>query len=305
MASHDWRVITKAVIPAAGLGTRLLPATKSQPKEMLPVGRKPAIQYIVEELAQAGFRNVLLISGQKKRAIEDHFDFEPGGGNAGGNDLANGGYWPVGMRFFYVRQSVPLGLADAVGAAQPLVGEEPFAVALGDSIIRGEGGDSLIERMIAVHREQRPAAVIAVEEVAPADTVKYGIVAPKGEPGAAFEIGDLVEKPSPEEAPSLLAVAARYIFEPVIFDAISEVQPGAGGELQLTDAIRLLLRNGERVYGVRLGPWQRRYDIGTFDSYFEAFFDFCLADEELGEEFRAYALRTLGVADAVGGRGRA
>ena len=224
-------LVAKAVVPAAGRGTRLMPATRSQPKEMLPVGRKPTIQHVVEELAAGGLREVLLISGQGKRAIEDHLD----------RDIALNGEehqpW-MDLRFFHARQSQPRGLADAISIAEPFAGGQPFVVALGDSILVSHSSQPVIKRMIDVHAAHRPAATIAVEEVPWELVSRYGIVAPKGEPDHVFAISGFVEKPSPSKAPSNLAAAGRYILEPVIFDAIRRTKPGIGGELWLTDALR-------------------------------------------------------------------
>lgn len=276
--------ITKAVVPAAGRGTRLLPATRSQPKEMLPVGRKPAIQHVVEELAGAGLREVLLISGRGKRAIEDHLD----------RDLATNEEcvepW-MELRFFHARQSQPRGLADAISIAEPFAAGQPFVVALGDSIVLSRAREPVLTRMIAAHLEHRPAATIAVEEVAQEALGRYGVVAPEGEAGAVFAIRDIVEKPPPDKAPSNLSAAGRYILEPAIFDAIRRTQPGVGGELWLTDALRILLREGREIMCVRLREGERRLDIGSFLSYFQAFLEVSLADPEHGPALRSHLRR--------------
>lgn len=273
--------ISKAILPAAGLGTRLLPATKAQPKEMLPVGRKPTVQYVVEEMAAGGVTQLLIVSGQQKRALEDHLDVPPceAEADAGRPEI------------FYTRQSVPEGLARAVALGEGFTGEQSFIVALGDSIIATGGGEPLLGRMLRAHEEHQAAATIAVEPVPLAAVSRYGIVQPAAgqEEQAVFAMSDLVEKPSPDTAPSTLAVAARYVFTPAIYDAIRNLTPGANGEYQLTDAIRLLLRAGLPVVGVRLGGREQRYDIGNFGSYFRAFFDFALADPELGAGFAKYA----------------
>ncbi len=276
--------ITKAVVPAAGRGTRLLPATRSQPKEMLPVGRKPAIQHVVEELAGAGLREVLLISGRGKRAIEDHLD----------RDLATNEEcvepW-MELRFFHARQSQPRGLADAISIAEPFAAGQPFVVALGDSIVLSRAREPVLTRMIAAHLKHRPAATIAVEEVAQEALGRYGVVAPEGEAGAVFAIRDIVEKPAPDKAPSNLSAAGRYILEPAIFDAIRRTQPGVGGELWLTDALRILLREGREIMCVRLREGERRLDIGSFLSYFQAFLEVSLADPEHGPALRSHLRR--------------
>ncbi len=290
--------ITKVVVPVAGMGTRLLPATKSQPKEMLPVGRKPVVQYVVEELVEAGLRQILLVTGRKKTSIEDHFDPDPelvqalstGGGYALLEELR---YTETAASFFYTRQSVPRGLADAVSKAKDFAGDDHFVVALGDSIIRNRDGSSLVQDMIAIHLRSGAACTVAVEEVDPTEVYRYGIVQPVAgaESDAAFEVADLVEKPRVEAAASALAIAARYVFSPAIFEAISRTAPDRNGELQLTDSIRLLLHLGHQVRAVRLRPGQRRYDIGKFESYFRAFIDFALADEKYGYMVRQYLKR--------------
>lgn len=277
-------LITKAVVPAAGRGTRLLPATRSQPKEMLPVGRKPTIQHVVEELAAAGLREVLLISGQGKRAIEDHLDRD-----VGVNEEAQEPW--MELRFFHARQSQPRGLADAISVAEPFVADQPFVVALGDSILVSRAKQPVLRRMIAVHAARRPAATIAVEEVPHESVDRYGIVAPKGEPDTVFAIRDIVEKPEPSRAPSNLSAAGRYILEPAIFDAIRKTKPGIGGELWLTDAFRVLLREGREILCVRLRRGEHRLDIGNFLSYFQAFLEVSLSDPEHGAALRAWLRR--------------
>ncbi len=278
--------IRKAVIPVAGLGTRLLPATKSQPKEMLPVGRKPVVQYVVEEMAQAGIRQICFVTGRSKRAIEDHFDRDEeliaslaaSGSYALIEELA---YEKLDVHFFYTRQSVPLGLADAIGHAAEFVGNEPFVVALGDTIIYSRHDVGLLARLIEVHQRRGAAATIALVEVDPDDVHRYGIVRPVGE-GEEFPIADLVEKPRRDAAPSRLAIAARYVFSADIFEAIRRTLTDAQGELQLTDAIRVLLAQGQPVWGVRLRPGERRYDIGNFETYFRAFIELAAVDEKYG-----------------------
>jgi UTP--glucose-1-phosphate uridylyltransferase len=290
--------ITKVVVPVAGMGTRLLPATKSQPKEMLPVGRRPVVQYVVEEMEGAGVKQILFVTGRKKTAIEDHFDADPelvrmlsaGGGYAQLEELA---YTETEARFYYTRQSEPRGLADAVFHGREFIGQDHFVVALGDSIIKSRNGSSFMERMIAAHLASGAACTVAVEEVDPEDAYRYGIVRPaEGESEAGdFAVADLIEKPQPGTAPSNLAIAARYVFSPAIFDAIRRTAPDRKGELQLTDSIRLLIQLGEHVRAVRLRADERRYDIGNFESYFRAFIDFALDDEKYGYMVRQYVKR--------------
>jgi len=275
-------LIVKAVVPAAGRGTRLLPATRSQPKEMLPVGRKPTIQHVVEELAESGLREVLLISGQGKRAIEDHLDRDAGQNEEGQQP------W-MRLRFFHARQSTPRGLADAISIAEPFAADQPFVVALGDSIIISRERPPLLRRMIAVHARHRPAATIAVERVPREAVNRYGIVAPRGKVGSVFAISDIVEKPALDRAPSNLSAAGRYVLEPAIFEAIRRTKPGVGGELWLTDALRILLREGHAILCVPLRRAEHRLDIGNFLSYFQAFLEVSLRDPEHGPALRAWA----------------
>lgn len=283
--------IRKAVIPVAGLGTRLLPATKSQPKEMLPVGRKPVVQYVIEEMARAGVSEVLLITGRAKRAIEDHFDRD----EELVTRLRNGGqerlvdaldYEVLPVAIFYTRQHAPLGLGDALRHAEQFVGNEPFVVALGDTIIKS-GRREVVSRLIDSFTGHKASAAIAVETVSPQDVFKYGIVTPAGE-GDDFPIADLVEKPSVESSPSNLAIAARYVFGPELFPALQATLPDRKGEVQLVDAIKVMMARGMAVRGLALGPSEKRYDIGNFESYFRAFIDFAVSDEQVGYTVRQY-----------------
>ena len=284
--------ITNGVIPVAGLGTRLLPSTKSQPKEMLPVGRKPVVQYVVEELEQSGVNRMLFVTGRSKSSIEDHFDRDNELIRAlreGGKDdlLEELQYEQMEVHFFYTRQSEQRGLGDAIAHAEHFAGDEPFVVGLGDSIINGEGGEPVIRRLIDCYVANGASCVIAFEEVPREDVFQYGIAQP-AEEGDVFRVEDLIEKPDVNEAPSNLAIAARYVLSPNIFDALRETKPGKRNEIQLTDAIRILLQRGEKVYGVRLSPGERRYDIGNYESYFKSFVDFALADEKYGAALREY-----------------
>ncbi|HMB81799.1 MAG TPA: UTP--glucose-1-phosphate uridylyltransferase [Vicinamibacterales bacterium] len=291
--------IDVAVIPVAGLGTRLLPATKSQPKEMLPVGRKPVVQYVVEELTRVGMSRVLFITGPGKASIENHFDLDAELiqtlRESGKEELlAALEYERSAVQYFYTRQRQLLGLGHAVSCARSFVGRQPFVVALGDSIIGMHAESDVVQRMTRCYRERDAAAVIAFEEVPNEDVSQYGIAKPKTD-DELFEIVDLVEKPSPREAPSNLAIAARYVLSPVIFDALETTKRGKGGEIQLTDAIRAVIRAGGRAYGVRLRPGERRYDIGNFESYFEAFVAFALADPKFGPALRRHLMDALNV----------
>ena len=285
--------IDLAVIPVAGLGTRLLPATKSQPKEMLPVGRKPVVQYVVEELARAGIQRMLFITGPGKDSIENHFDMdseliqvlrETGKENL----LDELEFTRTPVRYFFTRQRQLLGLGHAVSCARAFVGEQPFVVALGDSIIGLHARSDVMDRMKACFIEKQADAVIAFEQVPASEVFRYGIAQPRDGAGDVFALADVIEKPEPNEAPSNLAIAARYVFSASIFPALERTPPGKGGEIQLTDAIRRVIQEGGRVYGVRLKPDERRYDIGNFDAYFCAFTEFALADEKYGSKLRAY-----------------
>jgi len=284
--------IANAVIPAAGAGTRLLPSTKAQPKEMLPVGRKPVVQYVVEELEDAGIESILFVTGRRKRAIEDHFDKDPAlrahleatGRTEFLDELKFEG---TDVGFFYTRQSVQRGLGDAVACACDFTGNDPFVVALGDSIITGDDGASLLRRLMNAYDDTNGGCAIAFHEVPPEAASRYGIAEPASG-GEVFQVRDLIEKPAPGTAPSNLAVCARYILPPEIFDAIGQTPPGKGGEIQLTDAIRLLMQRGRKVIGVKLTGDEKRYDIGNYESYYRTFIDFALADKELGPQLTEY-----------------
>ena len=288
--------IFKAIVPAGGLGTRLLPATKSQPKEMLPVGRKPVVQYVVEELQAAGLRQILIVTGRHKRTIEDHFDLDPNLVavlKEGGNEalLAELEYMEGKSHFYYTRQSTPSGLGHAISLGADFVDGDDCVVALGDSIIAAEDPAAPILAMMEAHRQLGAAAIVAVEKVPREETFRYGIVSiggaepPLGEP---VLMTDIVEKPLSGTAPSTLAVAARYVFGPGLFEALRRTLPDKRGEIQLTDAIRLLIQMGKPVYAWPLAADQRRYDVGNFESYFRAFIDFALADERYGYLVRKY-----------------
>ena len=290
--------IDLAVVPVAGHGTRLLPSTKSQPKEMLPVGRKPVVQYIVEELAQSGVRRLLFVTGPGKTSIENHFDINPELiaflRETGREELLEElDFERQSLQYFYTRQREQLGLGHAVLCAQPFVEDQSFVVALGDSIIGLNAQSRIVQRMIAEFERAHADAVIAFEDVPREQVIHYGIAKPRGEAGDIFELADLVEKPGVAEAPSSLAVAARYVFRPVIFEWLKATQPGKNGEIQLTDAVRDLIRNGGKVVGMRLPPDERRFDIGTFESYFRAFCEFALADPRYGPDLRDHVRKLL------------
>ena len=284
--------VSKAVILVAGLGTRLLPATKSQPKEMLPVGRKPVVQYVVEEMEQAGINQVLLVTGRKKSSIEDHFDRDPDlEERLGSDDLELSDKLPnfdTLLHIFYTRQSQQTGQADAVRLAQEFVGDEPFVVAFGDTIIQG---GNLLRRMIESHEQSGAVCTVAVEQVAPEDTHRYGVVMPKDTIGREFAIEGIVEKPPRGTEPSNYAVVPRYVMNRELFEAIRLTLPGKGNELWLADSIEVLIKQQQLVRCVALAPEEVRYDIGNFETYFKAFIDFALSDEKYGYLVRQHLLR--------------
>ncbi len=288
--------ITNGVIPVAGLGTRLLPSTKSQPKEMLPVGRKPVVQYVVEEFERAGVNQILFVTGRSKVSIENHFDtdleLERNLRESGKEDLLNSLAFATDVHFFYTRQRNPNGLGDAVLYAEPFAGDQPFVVGLGDSIVTQGSDQPIIRKLADCFHTRKAACVIGFEEVPREDTIHYGIAKPAHE-GDVFEIEDLVEKPPVDQAPSNLAIAGRYVFDPIIFTALRKTAADAKGEVQLTDAIRLLIEWGHRVYGVKFTNGARRYDIGNYESYYKTFLDFALNDEELGDTLRQYLTEKL------------
>lgn len=297
-------VINRAVIPVAGHGTRLLPATKSQPKEMLPVARKPIVQYVVEELVSNGIQQMLFVTGRNKASIENHFDNDPELfrtlKDANKQELLKElDFESLKANFFYTRQRMQKGLGDAVLCAENFAGDQPFLVALGDSILGLHAVSRAVSRMADVYDSKRASCVIAVEEVPREETRHYGIVQPENGADDVFRIVNLVEKPNPGDAPSNLAIAGRYIFSPVIFDMIRRVQPDSRGEIQLTNAIQFLCDEGRRVMAVKLTPEEKRYDIGNFPSYFESFVEFALADPVYGADFRRVLERLLANAAAT------
>jgi UTP--glucose-1-phosphate uridylyltransferase len=283
--------VRKAVIPAAGLGTRFLPATKAQPKEMLPVVDRPAIQYVVEEAVAAGIEDILIITGRGKRSIEDHFDRVPElefelEAKGKQSDLDDVRALTDLADIHFVRQGQALGLGHAVGMARKHVGDQPFAVMLGDDMMVDDA--ALLRSMIDIH-DQRQASVLALLEVPQQDISAYGCVAADTVEDGLVRIRGIVEKPAPEDAPSNLAVVGRYVLTPDIFDALDETEPGVGGEIQLTDAIASLIGTSE-VYG---RPFDRgRYDIGKKIDFLRATVELALDRDDLGPAFREY-LATL------------
>lgn len=291
--------IRKAVFPVGGLGTRFLPATKAIPKEMLPVVDKPLIQYAVEEAYAAGIRQMIFITGRHKRAIGDHFDaafeleFElERGGKSELLDLVHA-IKPDDMDCIFIRQPRPLGLGHAVLCAEPVVGNEPFAVLLADDLMLGReqfaGGPTVLQQMVQAY-EREPGMVLAVQDVPRAETRRYGVVDVHGVSGTMAEVFGMVEKPQPEVAPSTLAVAGRYILSPGVFESIRRQPRGAGGEIQLTDGIAALIGT-EKVYAFRYDG--RRYDCGSKEGFLEATIDLALADPLLGPSVRAHIARVM------------
>jgi UTP--glucose-1-phosphate uridylyltransferase len=281
------RTVTKAVIPAAGLGTRFLPVTKSQPKEMLPVVDKPSIQYVVEEAVAAGLRDILIITGRGKHAIEDHFDrnFELEHYLQQSNRLdmlAEVQFVNDLADIHYIRQRDPLGLGHAVSVAREHVGNEPFAVLLGDDIMIDDA--RLLRSMLDVYSAEG-ASVLALLEVTPQEIASLGCAEADIVADSLGRVRSIVEKPKPEEAPTNLAVIGRYVFTPTIFDALQRIEPGVGGELQLTDAIGLLLRS-EPVFGRIFS--EGRYDIGKKIGFLQANIEVALAHADLGADLAEY-----------------
>lgn len=280
--------IKKAVIPAAGLGTRFLPATKAQPKEMLPIVDKPAIQYIVEEAVQSGIEDILIITGRNKRAIEDHFDksveleltLEEKEDRElldlvrNISSLAN---------IHYIRQKEPKGLGHAIYCAKTFINNEPFAVLLGDDIVDSKTKPCL-QQLIDIYNEYG-ASIIGVQEVPKADVSKYGIVSGKMVDERLYKVNNLVEKPSIEGAPSNIAILGRYIIEPEIFEILEHTKPGAGGEIQLTDALKELSTKQDVYAYIFEG---RRHDIGNKLGFLQATVEFALKREDLKDAFIAY-----------------
>ncbi|WP_338623735.1 UTP--glucose-1-phosphate uridylyltransferase GalU [Selenomonas sp. TAMA-11512] len=284
--------IKKAVIPAAGLGTRFLPATKAQPKEMLPIVDTPAIQYIVEEAIASGIEEILIITGRNKRSIEDHFD------RSLELELqlkAQGKYDQLKMieeisdiQVHFVRQKEAKGLGHAVLCAKQFIGEEPFAVLLGDDLV--DAKVPALAQLIQAY-DDMGGSILGVQKVASKDVSRYGIVRPKSVKPRVWQALDLVEKPSPEDAPSELAVLGRYVLTPAIFDLLEKTQPGAGGEIQLTDAIsRLSTKEAVFAYAFE----GRRYDIGDKEGFLEATVEYALKRPELRDPFLSYLTNTIG-----------
>lgn len=284
--------IRKAVIPVAGLGTRFLPATKAQPKEMLPIVDKPVLQYIVEEVAQAGIESILFITNRGKTAIENYFDHNIELEDSLRKRKKNKALKQVQSindlaEIFYVRQNETRGLGHAILCAKNFVGDEPFAVLLGDDLVYSPGQPA-IGQMLALY-DRLGASVIGCQRVAADQVSKYGILAGEKVEEGLYRVDQLIEKPSPEEAPSNIAVLGRHILEPQIFSYLEKTQPGFGGEIQLTDALCAMALD-QPVYGFEFQG--RRYDIGDKEGFLEATVEYALRDPNLKDTFSAY-LRDL------------
>lgn len=284
--------VRKAILPAAGLGTRFLPATKASPKEMLPIVDKPLIEYAVEEAEACGISEFIVITGKSKRAIEDHFDvatkLEGSLKKKGQDKLVAEINKHRHVNFAYIRQGEPLGLGHAISCAGPFVKDEPMAVLLSDDII--PPSEPLLERMIKLY-EKMGGPVIALMRVPMDEIHRYGVIKGKDLGKGVYEITDLVEKPPAPKAPSDLAIIGRYILTPDIFDALDGLAPGSGGEIQLTDAIKSLARK-RKVYGLLFEG--TRYDAGDKLGFLKATVDFALMNPSLAEGFRDYLLETAG-----------
>ena len=288
------KTVRRAIFPAAGLGTRFLPATKAQPKEMLPLVDKPIIQYAVEEAVSSGLKNLVIVTGRGKNAIEDHFDvsyeLEKILDERGKSSLLSLVRAVSDMvQIAYVRQKEALGLGHAILVARDLINEEPFAVLLGDDVIESE--TPCIRQLMDIYEKHR-TSVIAIMEVPERDVSRYGIVQEvpvSGGGGRIFEVQELVEKPAVERAPSNLAIIGRYVLTPGVFEALEGTDRGSGGEIQLTDGLRRLLQK-ERILAYRFVG--RRYDAGEKLGFLQATVEFALKNPELGPEFRDY-LRSL------------
>ena len=290
--------VKKAIIPAAGLGTRFLPATKSQPKEMLPIVDKPTLQYIIEEAIESGIEEILIITGRNKKSIEDHFDksveleleLEQKGKDEMLEMVRNISNM---VNIHYIRQKEPKGLGHAIHCAKSFIGNEPFAVLLGDDIVDCE--TPCLKQLISAYDEYK-TSILGVQEVAKEDTYKYGILDVKHIEDRVYKVKDMVEKPSVEEAPSNVAILGRYIITPEIFNILENQEPGKGGEIQLTDALKTLGKQ-EAIYAYNFEG--RRYDVGDKLGFLEATIDFALKRENLRDDLLAYMKNDIKNADTL------
>ncbi len=285
--------VRKAVIPAAGLGTRFLPATKAQPKEMLPIVDKPTLQFIIEEAVDSGIEEILIITGRNKTSIENHFDksveLELELEKKGKTDLLEKVRKISNMvDIHYIRQKEPLGLGHAIHCAKSFIGNEPFAVLLGDDIVNN--GKPCLKQMIEVYDEYK-TSILGVQDVPKEDVNKYGIVDGKYIEDRVYKVKDLVEKPAIEDAPSNIAILGRYIINPTIFEILEHTKPGKGGEIQLTDALKVLAQR-EAMYAYNFEG--RRYDVGDKQGFLEATVEYALRRQDLREGFLEYLIDIVG-----------
>ncbi|MFT8314245.1 MAG: UTP--glucose-1-phosphate uridylyltransferase GalU [Clostridium sp.] len=281
--------VKKAIIPAAGLGTRFLPATKAQPKEMLPIVDKPTIQYIIEEAVASGIEEILIITGRNKRAIEDHFDksveLEKELESHGKDELLSIVKDISNMaNIYYIRQKEPKGLGHAINCAKTFVGNEPFAVMLGDDVV--DSKVPCLKQLMDCYDEYK-TTILGVQQVAHKDVSKYGIVDAMHIENSVYKVKNLIEKPKTEEAPTDIAILGRYIITPQIFDILSKTKPGKGGEIQLTDALKILMHS-EAMYAYTFEG--KRYDVGDKLGFLKATVEFALKRDELKEPFVKYLL---------------
>ncbi len=289
---NSLKKVRKAIIPAAGLGTRFLPATKAMPKEMLPIVDKPTIQYIIEEAVESGIEDIIIVTGKGKRAIEDHFDFAPelerNLEEKGKSELLEKVRKSSNIAdIHYIRQKEPKGLGHAVWCARNFIGDEPFAVLLGDDIVQAETPGL---RQLMDEYEKTLSSVIGVQQVADSDTHRYGIIDPLTQEGRRYQVKNFVEKPPQGTAPSNLAILGRYIFTPEIFMYLDQQEIGAGGEIQLTDAIQKL-NDIQRVFAYDFEG--KRYDVGEKQGFIETTLEFALQDEELKKKLIPFMKQLL------------
>ncbi|MFC3420035.1 UTP--glucose-1-phosphate uridylyltransferase GalU [Salinicoccus hispanicus] len=281
--------IKKAIIPAAGLGTRFLPATKAMPKEMLPIVDKPTIQYIVEEAIESGIEDIIIVTGKGKRAIEDHFDhnleLEKNLEEKNKIEMLEKVNYPSNVELHFIRQKEPKGLGHAIWCGRKFIGNEPFAVLLGDDIVQADtpGLKQLIDQY-----ERTLCSIVGVQQVNKEETNRYGIVDPIDNEGRLYQVRDLVEKPEIEKAPSNLAIMGRYILTPEIFEYLEKQKKGAGGEIQLTDALQYL-NEKEKVYAYDFKG--KRFDVGEKLGFIKTNIEFALTNDEIGEDVRKYILQ--------------
>lgn len=282
------KIIRKAIFPAAGLGTRFLPATKASPKEMLPIVDKPMIQYAIEEASACGIEEFIVITGKYKRAIEDHFDsayeLEESLKRSGKKKLLEEISRLNHINFAYIRQRAALGLGHAIYCAKPFVKDEPFAVLLSDDII--DPDDTLLQDMIELYKELN-SPILALQQVTMSDIHRYGVIDGIKEKNNVYKINNLVEKPRSADAPSDLAIIGRYILTPDIFELLEDIGPGSGGEIQLTDALHGLLKK-RPIYGYLFAG--KRYDAGDKVGYLKAIVDLALKNSQVSKQFREYLI---------------